>query len=94
MCIRDSGGTVVFVGFTMDKVQVRLSNLMALDATAVGSWGCPPDAYPEVLRMVKSGEVKLEPFIEEAPMGRINEFMDAMAAHTLERRMVLLPDFT
>jgi 6-hydroxycyclohex-1-ene-1-carbonyl-CoA dehydrogenase len=87
------GGTVVFVGFTMDKVQVRLSNLMALDATAVGSWGCPPDAYPEVLRLVKEGQVKLEPFIEEAPMSRINEFMDAMEAHTLERRMVLIPDF-
>ena len=37
--------TLGVIGFTMDKPQIRLSNLMALDATAFGSWGCSPSLY-------------------------------------------------
>ena len=37
------GATLSIVGFTMDKVEVRLSNLMAFDARAIGNWGCPPE---------------------------------------------------
>lgn len=85
------GGTVTFVGYTIDKVQVRLSNLMAFDATALGTWGCPPQLYGEVLDLIRRGAVKLDAFIEEAPLSRINDFMQAMAEHRLERRMVLVP---
>ena len=88
------GGTVTFVGFTLEKVQVRLSNLMALDATAHGTWGCPPEAYPAVLELVKAGKVVLDPFVQEAPMSNLNRFLQDMAAHRLERRMVLVPDFS
>ena len=35
------GATLSVVGFTMDKVEIRLSNLMAFDARAIGNWGCP-----------------------------------------------------
>ncbi|HOW46379.1 MAG TPA: 6-hydroxycyclohex-1-ene-1-carbonyl-CoA dehydrogenase, partial [Rubrivivax sp.] len=37
------GATLAVVGFTMDKVELRLSNLMAFDARAIGNWGCPPE---------------------------------------------------
>ena len=56
-------GTLGIVGFTMDKVAVRLSNLMALDATAFGNWGCAPARYPAVVDLVLSGQVQLEPFV-------------------------------
>ena len=58
------GGTLGVVGFTMDKVSIRLSNLMALDATAFGNWGCAPQLYPEVAALVLDGKVQIEPFIE------------------------------
>jgi 6-hydroxycyclohex-1-ene-1-carbonyl-CoA dehydrogenase len=83
--------TVGFVGYTIEKAQVRLSNLMAFDSTAFGTWGCPPDQYAPVLEMVKQKQIALAPFIEEAPLSRINEFLDGMAHHKLERRMVLIP---
>lgn len=86
------GSTNIFVGYTMEKVSVRLSNLMAYDATAFGTWGCPVEAYAEVLERVRAGQVKLLPFLEEAPMSRLNECLDAMDAHALKARMVLLPD--
>ena len=83
--------TLAVVGYTFEKIPLRLSNLMAFDATVVGSWGCPPEAYAPVLDMIYSGAVVLEPFIEYAPMNTINQQLQAMAAHTLTRRMVLDP---
>ncbi|MBI4955919.1 MAG: 6-hydroxycyclohex-1-ene-1-carbonyl-CoA dehydrogenase [Myxococcales bacterium] len=83
--------TMVQVGFTPKTVEVRLSNLMAFDATLHGSWGCPPALYPEVLRHIYAGEVALEPFVEQAPMSRLNQALDDMAHHRLTRRLVLDP---
>ncbi|HXH27933.1 MAG TPA: 6-hydroxycyclohex-1-ene-1-carbonyl-CoA dehydrogenase [Candidatus Polarisedimenticolia bacterium] len=40
------GGYLSVVGFTPRKIEVRLSNLMALDATTRGNWGCLPSTIP------------------------------------------------
>jgi 6-hydroxycyclohex-1-ene-1-carbonyl-CoA dehydrogenase len=87
----DRASTLVIVGYTPRKVQVRLSNLMAYDATVHGTWGCPPEAYPEVLDLILRGRVRLGPFVEHAPMSRLNELLSAMQEDKLERRMVLDP---
>lgn len=83
--------TMVQVGYTARPVELRLSNLMAFDATVHGTWGCPPEAYPEVLRMIYAGEVVLRPFVEHAPMSRINELLDDMAHHRLAKRVIFDP---
>ncbi len=85
------GATLVIVGFTPDKVTLRLSNLMAFDATVHGSWGCPVELYPAVLQLVRTGAVQLEPFIDFAPMSQLNDCLAALASHDLERRMILQP---
>jgi 6-hydroxycyclohex-1-ene-1-carbonyl-CoA dehydrogenase len=82
---------LVQVGFTPQSVELRFSNLMAFDATAHGSWGCPPALYPEVLRLIYDGRVALSPFLAYAGMSRLAELLDEMAAHRLSRRMVLDP---
>jgi 6-hydroxycyclohex-1-ene-1-carbonyl-CoA dehydrogenase len=87
-----NASTVVFVGYTRDPVNVRLSNLMAFDATACGSWGCPRERYPAVLDLIYRGAIALEPFVERAPMSRINDHLRALASHELERRLVLDPN--
>jgi len=85
--------TLGIIGFTMDKPQVRLSNLMALDARAFGSWGCSPSLYPAALDLVLSGRVTLRPFIERRPMdegpaifGRLSDSHDGSG-----RRVILVP---
>jgi 6-hydroxycyclohex-1-ene-1-carbonyl-CoA dehydrogenase len=83
--------TLVVVGFTPEKVKLRLSNVMAHDATVIGTWGAPPEVYPPVLQLVYRGKVALTPFIDRAPMSELNRLLDDMAAHRLTRRMVLLP---
>ncbi|HEX6202116.1 MAG TPA: 6-hydroxycyclohex-1-ene-1-carbonyl-CoA dehydrogenase [Thermoanaerobaculia bacterium] len=83
--------TLVQVGYTHRKVELRLSNLMAHDATVHGTWGCPPEAYPEVLDLIYRGDVDLAPVVEHAPMSRLNALLDDMAHHRLGRRMILHP---
>jgi 6-hydroxycyclohex-1-ene-1-carbonyl-CoA dehydrogenase len=83
--------TLGFVGYTREPANIRLSNLMAFDASAFGSWGCPADAYRDVLALVYSGRVAIEPFIERGPMSRLNDWLTALAEHRLPRRMVLDP---
>ena len=85
------GGTLSVVGYTPAKVELRLSNLMALDATAQGNWGCLPEHYPAVVELVLSGAVRLQPFVEQRPLSAINEVFQEIHARKLSRRVVLLP---
>ncbi|MBV8205708.1 MAG: 6-hydroxycyclohex-1-ene-1-carbonyl-CoA dehydrogenase, partial [Acidobacteria bacterium] len=62
------GAYMAVVGFTLQKIELRLSNLMAFDATLRGNWGCPADQYPAALDLVLAGQVKIEPFIERHPL--------------------------
>lgn len=85
------GATLSVVGFTMDRVEVRLSNLMAFDARALGNWGCPPELYPGALDLVLDGKVQVKPFVETRPLTEINDIFAAAARHELSRRAVLVP---
>ena len=85
------GGTLSVVGYTPAKVELRLSNLMALDATAQGNWGCLPEHYPAVVELVLSGAVRVQPFVEQRPLSAINEVFQEIHARKLSRRVVLLP---
>jgi 6-hydroxycyclohex-1-ene-1-carbonyl-CoA dehydrogenase len=87
----NSGATLCVVGFTMDKVEIRLSNLMAYHARAIGNWGCPPELYPKALELVLDGRVKVIPFVEKHPLSEINQVFEAAHAGALKRRAVLVP---
>ena len=86
------GATLCVVGFTMDKVDLRLSNLMAFDARAIGNWGCVPELYGEALDLILDKRIQLAPFVEHHPLSAINEIFDACHAHALSRRPVLVPN--
>jgi 6-hydroxycyclohex-1-ene-1-carbonyl-CoA dehydrogenase len=84
------GATLSVVGFTMDKVEVRLSNLMAFDARALGNWGCPPELYPAALDLVLDGKVQLA-LRRDAPAGRHQRVFDAVHRREITRRAVMVP---
>ncbi|MBW8050879.1 MAG: 6-hydroxycyclohex-1-ene-1-carbonyl-CoA dehydrogenase [Cytophagales bacterium] len=85
--------TLSIVGFTMDKLEVRLSNLMAFDAKLIGTWGCKPELYPEVVDLVASDQLKIDRFIQVFPMSKINEVFKNTLEHKYTKRPVLVPDF-
>lgn len=86
------GATLCIVGFTMDRVEVRLSNLMAFHARALGNWGCAPELYPQALDLVLDGRVKVAPFVETHPLTDINRIFEAVHAGELTRRAILVPN--
>jgi len=85
------GATLSVVGFTMAKLELRLSNLMAFHARALGNWGCTPDLYPGALDLVLDGEVQVLPFVERHPLDDINRVFEAAHGHELKRRAILVP---
>jgi 6-hydroxycyclohex-1-ene-1-carbonyl-CoA dehydrogenase len=87
----DPGAHLAIVGYTAQKVEVRLSNLMAFDATARGNWGCPPDQYPNALAMVLEGKIHIQPFVEMHPLEEAQQVLEAVHHRQLRRRAVLVP---
>ncbi len=87
----DHGGYLGVVGFTPEKIELRLSNLMALDAVAGGNWGSAPERYPEALELVLEGKVRLAPFVELHPLDEAPRVLAAAARHELARRAILTP---
>jgi len=87
----DFGSQLAVVGYTPDKVEIRLSNLMAFDATARGNWGCAPSNYPNALALVLEGKVKLAPFIDVRPFAELPELFAAASRHELRRRVIVTP---
>lgn len=87
----DHGGYLAVVGYSPKPVEVRLSNLMAFDATARGNWGCPPEQYPAALSLVLEGKVALGPYVEEHSLKDTPEILEAVHKHIIRRRAILVP---
>lgn len=85
--------TLSIVGFTMEKVEVRLSNIMAFDAKLIGTWGCCAELYPEVLNLIATDKLKISQFVQIFPMSKINEVFKNTLEHKYTKRSVLVPDF-
>lgn len=83
--------TYVQVGYAAGPVELRLSNLMAFDGVAHGTWGCPPEEYPGVLSLIANGTLQVAPLVDYAPLSRVNELLADMAGHRLTKRMILDP---
>ena len=87
----DHGGYLAVVGYSPRPLEIRLSNLMALDATARGNWGCPPEQYPAALALVLEGKVALQPYVEEHSLDEAPEIFEAVHKHAIRGRAILIP---
>ena len=85
--------TLSIVGFTLDKLELRLSNLMAFDAKIIGTWGCKPELYPEVIDLIAKDKLKIEQFVQTFPLSKINEIFRNTLERKYSKRSVLVPDF-
>ncbi len=88
------GATLMVVGFTLGKLALRLSNLMAFDARAIGTWGCPPELYPAIVQQVVDGRVDLLSHTELVPLDTIDRVFARVHDHACSKRQVLVPGQT
>lgn len=86
-------GKLVVAGFGVHKNNFSLSRVMALEADVIGSWACLPKYYPDILNMVSSRLIQIEPFIKTMPMSQIKEAYETTHCGGLAQRIVLIPDF-
>lgn len=86
-------GMLVVVGYGTDETTYMLSKLMAFDAELIGTWGCLPAYYPEVLQMCVDEKIALAPFVELRPMSQIEQVFSQAHHGKLGRRVILTPDF-
>ncbi len=86
-------GKLLICGFGMQKNEYAMSRLMAFDADILGSWGCLPKYYPEVLDLVLKGKIEVESFIETRPMSQIQQAFEQAHKGGLTKRIILTPDF-
>jgi 6-hydroxycyclohex-1-ene-1-carbonyl-CoA dehydrogenase len=85
------GATLMVVGYTLEKVEFRLSNLMAFDARALGNWGCDPLYYPAIVDLVLQGRIALVPHTEIRPLTEIESALEDVHHGRTHRRIVLAP---
>ncbi len=86
------GATLAVVGFTLESVEIRLANLMAFDARALGNWGCAPELYPEILQKVLAGKIDVLSQTALRPLADIQAVLEEVANHRAGRRQVLTPN--
>lgn len=84
-------GTLGVIGFTMEKLTLRLSNVMAFDADVFGNWGCSPVHYPTVVEQVLDRRIELLANVQQYPLDEINEVIGLAQAHQIDKRAVLIP---
>jgi 6-hydroxycyclohex-1-ene-1-carbonyl-CoA dehydrogenase len=86
------GATLMVVGFTLEAVSLRLSNLMAFDARALGNWGCAPELYPAILEKVLAGRIDVVSHAALRPLSSIAEALEEVHSRRVDRRIILVPD--
>jgi len=86
------GSHLAVVGFTMAKLEIRMSNLMAFSSRLQGNWGCLPEHYPLAYDLVVQGRVQMKPFVKLHSLDTINTVFAAVQSHELSERAILVPD--
>lgn len=86
------GATLMVVGYTADALTLRLSNLMAFDARALGNWGCPPEEYPALLDLVLDGRVHVAEHVELRPLAGLPAAIGEVHDRKVRRRLVFCPE--
>jgi 6-hydroxycyclohex-1-ene-1-carbonyl-CoA dehydrogenase len=73
------GGRLVVIGFSHEAVPINVAKLMFYELELVGSLGCGGGLYPEIVALVASGRIDLEPIVSGTlPLERINEGFDRL----------------
>jgi len=85
------GAHLSVVGFTLDTVNIRLSNLMAFNATARGNWGCVPKYYRPVVDLILDGKMPLKPFVKTFPLDDINSVFANAHQRKYNQRPIMVP---
>jgi propanol-preferring alcohol dehydrogenase len=73
------GGRLCVIGYSAEDVSLSAARLMYYELEVVGSLGCGAGEYPEIVSLVESGRLTLDPIVSGTlPLERINEGFDRL----------------
>lgn len=73
------GGRLVVIGFSHDPAPINVGKLMFYEMELVGSLGCGAGEYPEIVALVESGRLTLDPIVSGTlSLDDINEGFDRL----------------
>jgi 6-hydroxycyclohex-1-ene-1-carbonyl-CoA dehydrogenase len=73
------GGRLVVIGYSHEDVALSAARLMYYELEVVGSLGCGGGEYPEIIRLVEAGRLRLGPVVSgTVPLERIHEGFDRL----------------
>lgn len=84
------GGRLVIVGYSAEEVQLAAAKIMFFEMEIVGSLGCRPVDYPEIIDAVRRGRLQIVPLISARyRLEEINQGLDALRQGKVLRSIVV-----
>jgi 6-hydroxycyclohex-1-ene-1-carbonyl-CoA dehydrogenase len=75
------GGRLCIIGFSHDEVSLAAGKIMFYELEVMGSLGCGGGTYPEIMALVESGRLQLDPVVSGTiPLDDINSGFDRLRA--------------
>ena len=73
------GGRLCVIGYAHEEVTLSAARIMFNELEVVGSLGCGGGEYPELMRMVEAGRIRLGPVVSgTVPLDQINDGLDRL----------------
>lgn len=73
------GGRLCVIGYSHEDATLSTARLMYYELEVVGSLGCGGGEYPEIIRLVQDGRLRLDPIVSGClPLSEINEGLDRL----------------
>lgn len=73
------GGRACVIGYSAEPVSISAARLMYFELELVGSLGCGAGEYREILELVRTGRLRLDPVVSGTlPLSEINEGLDRL----------------
>jgi len=83
-------GRLCIIGYTNQNIAINPAKIMFYEQEIIGSIGCRPLDYYEVLKLVKEGKIKLDKLIaNKYELEDINKALDELRASKVLRNIIL-----
>lgn len=84
------GGKLCIVGYTNEKITINPAKIMFYEQEIIGSIGCSPDDYVEIINLVKNKKIKLDKLISNKfLLKNINNAFDELRQGSVLRNIIM-----
>ncbi|MEI7473933.1 MAG: zinc-binding dehydrogenase [bacterium] len=84
------GGKLCIIGYTNQNININPAKIMFYEQEIIGSCGCPPRIYPEIIELVEKGKLNLSKVINNKySLDAVNKAFDELRSGKILRNIIL-----